>query len=494
MAFCLACGAQLPPRALRDARIGSPGVPLRCGACGELALVEPSAPLDRTLPLSLAAPNAPEGSELHDTIREAVPPGSVVSRTRLGGAGAPARDSSPSQPAPREGSDARPTPSGPPDRDPPKGYRPFGEIGETANVVEVARKRGQRNPLGKARIVVSPDLRAELQRGASPNKRGSDLRARGRKGPRSRTPLVVGVALGLLVGAFTLVASRLPHDGALTASVRGGDHGGDVLELRCASCPDGTVARWKPASGGDALETRLARGSAALPLPTSLPLGDSSVNLEVVEPEGARRAESLEVRVPYRVRPELAAFARGEPAIVLAIEAIPGSQVLVAGESVPLGHGRGSHRVDVSAELTGPSNDATAQLDKRIAFEVVAPDGQRERGLAAVAIGIVPLELDVQERVVTTEPTFVLSGRTAPGARLHVAEHELPVDAGGRFSQSMSVSAVGTTRIEVRASQPGRAPRKVLLTVERAPAVASASPKERASPKATTSPKGTPRR
>ncbi len=439
----------------------------------------PSA-LQKTLPLGTGAaarvPTEHRVDAAHDTIRQPAPFTVLVPaqkppslQTVRGGAEAPRRERAASRPSPEVDG------AGSVERRPPDGYRPFSEMGETADVAPHPRKRAQKNPLGRARIILSPEGRPVLRRDQGAVAQGAQPRLA--KGRARFALLALGGAL--LVG-FAIVLFG-PQEPTCVATVRAGDSGGDVLDLRCGDLGEGSVARWR-APDGVVSEQRLLKGLASLALPTSLPLGNSNVTVELVRGQGGEaRVETLPVRVAYRVRPDISDFSEGKPSFRLVVEAIPGSEMVVDGVAVPLTHGRGVHVVDVSRELSGPNNDASAQLVRRIGFEVIAPDGTRDRGLAAVAVAIVPLELDVAGRVVTDVPTFQLSGRTVAGARVHVGPHELPVDPSGKFAQSMSVSAIGTTEVEVRASQPGRAPRSIRLSVERTAALTgSAAPaKER---------------
>ncbi len=53
--------------------------------------------------------------------------------------------------------------------------------------------------------------------------------------------------------------------------------------------------------------------------------------------------------------------------------------------------------------------------------------------------------------IVTDQSTFVLAGKTLPGAEIAAAGRALDVAADGSFARTMNVSSVGATQIEVRA-------------------------------------------
>jgi hypothetical protein len=81
---------------------------------------------------------------------------------------------------------------------------------------------------------------------------------------------------------------------------------------------------------------------------------------------------------------------------------------------------------------------------------------------------VLPLTITAPGRAIVTEKqTFLLAGRTSPGAEVLVAGRSLGITKDGSFSQTMNVSSVGATEIEVRAKMKGSAPRLVQISVER---------------------------
>lgn len=69
--------------------------------------------------------------------------------------------------------------------------------------------------------------------------------------------------------------------------------------------------------------------------------------------------------------------------------------------------------------------------------------------------------------MVTAQSSFVLSGRTLPGAELSVAGRAIEVQKDGSFARSMNVSSIGATQVKVHAKMAGKAPRIALIDVER---------------------------
>jgi hypothetical protein len=453
MSFCSECGAASP---------SDDPAARHCIECGAALSSDPKA-LTRTVPLrpSVGRSEAPIG---HDTIREVfVPPASK--RTLLGGTVAlrskPVPSVRPVVHGPHESSAPSEDPADDSERPAPVSYRRLGELGETAHPVLGPPRR--KNPLGRARVVLSPDLRV-LDGGhgvvPSPARRPPQRAAHARwtgRALRGLGAVAVVVAVGLVVWRL-----RSPRVEARLRSSAGAER----LELVCADCDDGSRVRFARPKG-DRAATTWADHRASLPLAHPPPVGTSRVALELESAPGSWDPVEAELLVGHRIRTELAGLSERAPRIVVDVEVPSRSRVVVDGHSVEVREGMARHPVEVSDALLGPSSDGAARLERAIAVEVTSPEGDVERSLASVVVGIVPLTLDAGERVITERPEFLLAGRTSPGAAVFAGTHPLAVDRDGRFSQSMSVSAVGTTSLDVRATRPGSAPRTVRLVVER---------------------------
>lgn len=365
----------------------------------------------------------------------------------------------------------------PPEEEPPPSYRPLEELGATMRIgpelrrsVDAAQNQARRpapapepsspgvkHPLGQRRLDRVPMKKIERE--------AAKQRARSRRGL-----YMLGAALLIAVSAVA-VALLWPSAPPLKAQVRAGEAGAEVLDLTCESCPDGTVLKLRDAEG------TIKGGRASIQLPAPLAIGDTTLRVTVDRPDSGRdESVSLVVRVAYRVRPELGTLDGDKPSLQIVVDAMPGSTVTLEGEEVPLREGRAARSIDVSRELTGQSGEASAQLSRKVSFVVTPPDGEQEKGAVAVTIPILPLTLEAPGRaVVTDKSTFVLAGRTLPGAEIVVAGRSLGVTKDGTFTQTMNVSSVGTTQVEVRARMAGRAPRLSRFGVKRVTSLESAA-------------------
>jgi hypothetical protein len=155
------------------------------------------------------------------------------------------------------------------------------------------------------------------------------------------------------------------------------------------------------------------------------------------------------------------------------IEAVPQSKVLVDAKPVALdARGHAEVTIDVSSELYG-TDAGVRRIERKIPYSITTPGGAPASGTVELRIGIVPLTLDAPgDSITTDEPTFVLAGRTQKGATLAIGTRALPVDAEGRFAQTMSVSALGETTVTLRASAKDHAPRLYRIRVRRVASLA----------------------
>ncbi|MEJ7729916.1 MAG: hypothetical protein WKG00_11915 [Polyangiaceae bacterium] len=213
-------------------------------------------------------------------------------------------------------------------------------------------------------------------------------------------------------------------------------------------------------------------GVAAVPVPAPLSVGRNLLKIAVDRP-GNGRDETVSVQVPvaYRIRPELSTLQGERPAIQVVIEAVDGTTVAIDGKPVPLTNGRAVETIDVTDACTGLADDQ-AVLSRQIPYEVRPEDGTPEKGTVNVSVRILPLRIDAPgPHAVIDGKNFVLAGRTLKGAEVLAAGRPIPVKPDGSFAQTMNVSSVGATQIEVRARLPsqgaGMAPRLTRIAVRR---------------------------
>lgn len=290
--------------------------------------------------------------------------------------------------------------------------------------------------------------------GAPPSARGSLPRG-------AFVLLAAGLALLVAAGAFALLwQAPKPLSVAISADASGKDR----IDLVCEQCPDGTLITLNEN------RAEVSGRKAYLTLAEPLPLGESRVNFGLQRP-GAAEPEHVELALPpveYRIRPDTSSLGGDQPRLTLKIAAIPGSKVEIAQQLVALdGEGKGEIAVDLSGQLIGPASEVTT-IEQSIAYTITPPSGKVYDGELAFKIGVTPLLLEAPGiDTITDLARFMLAGRTTKGAELWVAGTTIAVDASGRFAQLMSIDSVGETRVTVRATKPGLAPRFASFRLQR---------------------------
>jgi hypothetical protein len=172
--------------------------------------------------------------------------------------------------------------------------------------------------------------------------------------------------------------------------------------------------------------------------------------------------------VDYVVSVDRGGLSQPQPRLALAFDAAPEVALVVDGRVVPPSEsGVRRFEIDVRHELTGPES-AAVTLSRTLSYLVKRPGGESVRGELMLTAEVVPLLIEAPGESITTESaSFMLAGSTEPDGTVSVEGRAITVDPAGRFAQLMSVSAVGDTTVEVRATAPGRAPRFVRLRVKR---------------------------
>jgi hypothetical protein len=264
------------------------------------------------------------------------------------------------------------------------------------------------------------------------------------------------LVLAIVALAFWWTAVRLKIE------VQSSETGNERLVFTCSNCPDGTTVSI------DGKSTTFRASQASLDLSRKLAIGPNQLTLQVRRP-GRPRSEPVSATVPvdFRASVSLAELAANPPQLAVELETLPGTRFTVERKTY-LVDATGKLRVpiDVASSLTGPAA-GVVPLERRIAYEVMR-EQTVTRGTLVVRSGITPLEVTTPGPLhITQQPTFTLSGRTSPQAKLLANGHNIPVGPNGTYTQEMALSAPGATKLTVRAQEPNQAPRLVEISLER---------------------------
>ncbi|MCC6213529.1 MAG: hypothetical protein IT376_01575 [Polyangiaceae bacterium] len=281
---------------------------------------------------------------------------------------------------------------------------------------------------------------------------------------RHRHARVIGGSIALtavLAGGAAALALALRTDVSASSEIDAEGH--DVVALECASCADGTTV-----SGLGASATFQRRGARLSLAPRHLEVGAQQVELQLTPPAGGRvERVTAKLAVPHRLEVDASTLTRDPPRLAIHVHGAPSTIAIVDGRSVPLdANGRGTHLLDVTAELEGPA-ETDLSRERRVPYSLQTAS-RATNGALAVHLRLPALVIEAPgDRVVTEGATFLLAGHTRPGGTVTVAGRPITVDAAGRFAQMMTVSAVGETTISVQAAATEFAPRVARVHVKR---------------------------
>jgi hypothetical protein len=287
---------------------------------------------------------------------------------------------------------------------------------------------------------------------------------------KRRIPLVAAVAIVGAAGLFAaaLVVWLFYHGhGPIEAHATALADGTEKLELTCAACENGSVARL------DSANATFSATHASLPLSRPLKVGENPMTITLVTPRGKQSFVDIAVPVAFRVRGDTSGLDSPTPELRVLVSALPGSAVTVDSKPLTLNaDGEGTYALDVSALVTG-FDPTVKSLERRVPYAVTPPAGTTQEGSVILQSGVTPLALDAPGPSVVLEGSnFVLAGRTAKAGALTVGDRPITVDPTGRFAQMMNVSAPGETTIMLRATSKEAAPRLFPLRVRRVDSLA----------------------
>jgi hypothetical protein len=291
-------------------------------------------------------------------------------------------------------------------------------------------------------------------------------------------PLVAALAMigaaGLFAAAAVVWLFYHGH-GPIEAHATALADGSEKLELSCAACEDGSVARL------DAASATFSKAHASLALSRPLKVGENPMTITLTSAHGKQSFVDISVPVAYRVRGDTGGLDAAAPELRVLVSALPGSAVTVDNKPLALNaDGEGIYVIDVSALVTG-FEPTVKSLERRVPYAVTPPRGPTQEGNVTLQTGITPLVIDAPGPAVVLEGSnFVLAGRTAKAGALAVGDRPITVDGAGRFAQMMNVSAPGETTIMLRATSKDSAPRLFPLRVRRVDSLAHEAERVRA--------------
>ncbi|MFW6023875.1 MAG: hypothetical protein ACOC9O_03925, partial [Myxococcota bacterium] len=242
--------------------------------------------------------------------------------------------------------------------------------------------------------------------------------------------------------------------------VVGGDRG-EVLQVDVPGAAEGSKVRFA------GQEQALEAGRAHFPVAADvLSVGDNELDLDIVRPDGEVEQAAVTLTLDYRVFADLDGLDDSPPTLDLVVRAPPGSRVTLQDEPLELdadGRGRRPVRVDEVRPDVGPD----AVFEHEATYRIEVPDGEPASGTVHVRIPYTTLRLDRPGRdVLTDEESIEIAGAVHSSATVTVDGDPVEVDEG-RFLVRHSLPEPGVHEPTIVAHQPGRAPRRRTIRLER---------------------------
>jgi hypothetical protein len=269
-------------------------------------------------------------------------------------------------------------------------------------------------------------------------------------------------AAALLLGGLGLFWALWKPAPPLTARIVLNTEGQEVLEVRCADCPEGS--RVKLGSSQRGFQQHLA----LLQLPGPMNMGANALSVALERP-GLGRDETVQLSVPvhFRLVQDLSSLSDPNPQLAVQVSAQPGTRVEIDGKPVDLSPGSARVLFEPGDALWGSSAEPE-WAERAIAYTVTLAAESPRHGTLKLRAPIAPLLIEAPgPSIVTAGERFVIAGSTLPGGRVSVAGRALNVEPSGKFAQLMSIDAEGQTTIVVRADADQHAPRLVRIEIKR---------------------------
>ncbi|MEM9192707.1 MAG: hypothetical protein AAGF12_26270 [Myxococcota bacterium] len=276
--------------------------------------------------------------------------------------------------------------------------------------------------------------------------------------PTRRYGLWIGIllVLGVVAGGLAIAASAYLRAETVTirASVVATDTG-DALRIQIPGAAAGSKVRFSGQERG------LENGAANFPLEANaLSIGDNELSVDVIDEGGNVEQGTVTLTVAYRVRADLSSLSEDPPQVTVVVDAEPGSQVTLDGESLPLENGHGERSYPVASE----SDEEVVTHEVRYQLTI---DGDPVEGVVRTRIPVTSVRIDRPgSELVTDRDVVEIAGAVDPEATVKIDGADVSVNEG-RFLHRYPLPENRTYQPRILVRQADRVPSLRTVTVRR---------------------------
>ncbi len=281
----------------------------------------------------------------------------------------------------------------------------------------------------------------------------------------SRAPaiaLAVVAVLGLVV-AVTLVLLLRPKAPPAMSGELAGEPAAPKLIVSCSACGAGSELEL----GGKKAQFTQGKATVAID-PTDARVGKHDFTGTLRVGSGRAQAITLQVLVPFSVRPSLAPLAKGVGEVDVELElADEVSAVTIDGKKVPIVN----HLAREAVAIPPPEGEARA-FEKVVAYAVGWAGGER-KGSVKLVVPYASLKLGLPGRraYVVGDAELDVTGRATPKATVRLGSGadapSVTADKDGAFKARVKIGA-GDEKLELLAFGAQAAPRSIALPITHA--------------------------
>lgn len=210
----------------------------------------------------------------------------------------------------------------------------------------------------------------------------------------------------------------------------------------------------------------IEQGQARITIPMAqIKLGTNNIPLSYIEPGESPEQMTFPIVLRHSVTDDFSGLVTEKPFITIAFQIAPGVRLTVDGQPSQVVNNAYFHKISI-ADAKSAEGDGDFKIIK-LPFQLIDETGAVEQGEHVTAVPLTKLQIDRPAPAASvTAESVMCSGASEEGAQITVNGNPVGVTAKS-FSTTVPLADMGEHKIAVVARSPGKAPRKLEVTVNR---------------------------